>query len=219
MKNLLQKEFRLAIHPMVFLFWLLSAMLIIPSYPYSVVFFYTTLGLFFVCLTGRENHDIEYSISLPVRKRDIVRTRFLFAVIVELAQLVIAVPFAMLRQRMPVPPNEVGMEANVALFAFALVLYGVFNLTFFTAYYRAPDKVGKAFAVSSILVFALIIALEALTHIVPLMRDQLDTPDPRFMGAKLAALGVGAVIFALCTTLGCKRSADTFEKLDLQRLF
>ena len=39
MKKLLIKDFRLAMHPTVFLFWLLSSMLIIPNYPYYVVLF------------------------------------------------------------------------------------------------------------------------------------------------------------------------------------
>ena len=48
MKNLLLKEYRLAMHPTVLIFLALSAMLLIPSYPYYVVFFYTALGVFFV---------------------------------------------------------------------------------------------------------------------------------------------------------------------------
>ncbi|MEG2624491.1 MAG: ABC-2 transporter permease, partial [Clostridia bacterium] len=94
MKNLFYKECRLAAHPTSILFLLLSAMLLIPNYPYLVVFFYTSLAIFFVCLAGRENHDIFYTLSLPVAKRDIVRARFAFSVVLQLAQILIAVPFA-----------------------------------------------------------------------------------------------------------------------------
>ena len=31
----------------------LSALVLVPNYPYGVVFFYSTLGLFFICLGGR----------------------------------------------------------------------------------------------------------------------------------------------------------------------
>ena len=47
MLRLLQKEIRLAMHPTVPIFLLLSAMLLIPNYPYYVAFFYTGLGVFF----------------------------------------------------------------------------------------------------------------------------------------------------------------------------
>ena len=39
MKNLLYKEFRLAIHPSVYIFFALAALLLVPSYPYYVRFF------------------------------------------------------------------------------------------------------------------------------------------------------------------------------------
>lgn len=57
MKNLMRKELLLAMHPASVLFLLLSAMLLIPNYPYYVICFYTCLGTFFICLTGRENRD------------------------------------------------------------------------------------------------------------------------------------------------------------------
>ena len=44
MKNLMRKELLLAMHPASVLFLLLSAMLLIPNSPYSVICFYTCLG-------------------------------------------------------------------------------------------------------------------------------------------------------------------------------
>ena len=60
MLNLLRKELRLAVHPTSWIFLGLSLMLLIPSYPYYVAFFYTGLGIFFTCLSARENQDISY---------------------------------------------------------------------------------------------------------------------------------------------------------------
>ena len=139
MKNLMRKELVLAMHPASVLFLLLSAMLLIPNYPYYVICFYTCLGTFFICLTGRENRDIEFTALLPVRKTDLVRARVFTVMLMQLAQLVIAVPFAVFSSRVSAE-NLVGMDANTAFFGFALVLYGVFNLVFFRNYYRAPGK-------------------------------------------------------------------------------
>ena len=97
MKNLMRKELVLAMHPASVLFLLLSAMLLIPNYPYYVICFYTCLGTFFICLTGRENRDIEFTALLPVRKTDLVRARVFTVMLMQLAQLVIAVPFAVFR--------------------------------------------------------------------------------------------------------------------------
>ena len=122
MKALIKKEFKLALHPTVPLFWLLSAMLIIPNYPYYVAFFYTTLGLFFVCLTGRENRDIQYSMMLPVAKRDIVRGRFIFTLIVECVQVIAAIPFAVLRARLDTPDPQF-MTEKLCVLAIGIIAY------------------------------------------------------------------------------------------------
>ncbi len=215
MKKLLIKDFRLALHPTVILFWLLSSMLIIPNYPYYVVLFYSALSLFFVCLSGRENRDIEFSLVLPVRKGDLVRARICFAVIVQLVQLIVAVPFAVLRQALPVGGNQVGMDANIAFFGLSLLLLGLFNLQFFTSYYRAPEQVGKTFGVSGVLFFIAIAILETLAHVLPFFRLRLDTPDPQFLAEKLVVLFIGAALYALLTFIACRISVKRFEGLDM----
>ena len=130
MKHMLNKELRLALHPTVPLFWLLGAMLLIPNYPYYVIFFYTLLGIFFVCLSGRENNDIAYTLTLPVRKRDVVAARMGLAVLIEGVQVAVAAPFAVLRQHLPLPGNQVGMDANIAFFGLGLLLLGAMNAFF-----------------------------------------------------------------------------------------
>ena len=54
MKALLYKQLRLVCHPMTPVFCLFGIMVIIPNYPYTVIFFYVTLGLFFTFLNMRE---------------------------------------------------------------------------------------------------------------------------------------------------------------------
>ena len=215
MKKLLVKELRLALHPTNMVFLALSAMLIIPAYPYYVVFFYTTLGLFFVCLTGRENKDIDYTLTLPVRRCDLVRARVLLAVVIELTQVVVCIPFAVLSQRLNRMGNLVGMDANVAFFGFSLVMLGLFNLVFFTVYYRRPERVGMPFVLDSLAEAVYVVAAEVCAHQVPFMRRALDTMDPAYMPWKLAVLGAGAVLFGLMTFLACRLAEKRFEQVDL----
>ena len=135
-------------------------------------------GHLFICLTGRENRDIEFTALLPVRKTDLVRARVFTVMLMQLAQLVIAVPFALFSSRVSAE-NLVGMDANTAFSDFALVLYGVFNLVFFRNYYRAPGKVGKAFGWGCGALTLCMVVFEACAHTVPFVRDRLDTPDRR----------------------------------------
>ena len=215
MKTLLQKELRLSIHPTNVIFLSLSLLLIIPNYPYYLTFFYTSLGLFFLCLNGRENHDIAYSLTLPVRKREIVKSRIAFAAIIELAQLLTAIPVAILRQQLDPVGNAVGMDANIAFFGLSLCMMGLFNIVFFAVYYRNPNHIGKAFVLGSTVEFVYIVAAEALAHVAPFFRDRLDTPDPMFLTEKLAVLAFGILLFSALTCLAYRISVRRFVALDL----
>lgn len=215
MKNLLLKEFKLAMHPTAIIFLSLSMMLIIPNYPYYVTFFYTGLAVFFTCLGGRENHDIYYTMSLPVRKKDIVKARFLLVIILQLLQLLLAVPFAILRQSFNLPGNQVGMDANIAFFGFSFIMLGIFNLVFFGIYYKDVNKVGKAFGISSIAVFGYMIIAEACAHIIPFVKNDLDTKDTQYLSYKMIVLAAGFLIYLLLTLISYSKSVKNFEALDL----
>ena len=76
MKNLLYKELRLSLHPTMYLFLAMPAMLLIPSYPYYVAFMYTCLAVYFTFLFAREQNDIFYTAMLPIRKTDVVKAAF-----------------------------------------------------------------------------------------------------------------------------------------------
>lgn len=215
MKNLLYKEFALCAHPTNFLFLGLSVLLLVPNYPYLVTFFYTGLAVFFVCLSGRENEDILYTALLPVAKKELVKARFCFVIILELLQVATAVPFALLRQKLPLPGNAVGLDANIALFGCAFVMLGLFNLVFFVNYYKRPEKVGGAFAKACVATTVFLLAVETCTHAVPFVLDTIDTPDPDFLLYKLQILAAGIVVYVLFTTFALHRSARSFEALDL----
>ncbi len=215
MLKLLKKEIVLSAHPTSIIMLLLSPMVLIPNYPYSVVFFYVTLSLFFTCIQGRENNDIIYSLNLPIAKKDIVKARMAFAVLLELLQILITVPFAVLSQKINVLGNAAGMEPNVVYFGIGFILYGIFNRIFFCGYYSDVNKIGVTFALTSIIIFVLISVEVALTQVVPFVKDYLDTKDPAYMSYKLVILAVGIVFYCLITLDTYRRSVKTFEKLDL----
>lgn len=215
LSKLLYKEFKLALHPAAVLFLLLSSMMLIPNYPMYVLFFYNTLGIFFICLSGRENHDFAYSLSLPIRKRDAVCARIVFAVILQLVQCVLAVGFMFVRRALGLGANEAGMDPNVAFFGLSFIMLAVFNYVFFTGYFSQPDKVGRVFARASIVTFVYIGIAEVCTFAVPFFRDVLDTPDPENMGAKCIVLAIGAAIYGLTSYMVYRISAKKFEALDM----
>ena len=214
MRHLMQKELKLAMHPAAIMFIALSALLIIPNYPYYVTYFYTSLGIFFICLSGRDNHDIFYSMTLPVSRADIVKSRMLTALLLETLQTLAAIPFALIRCRIIGLPNLVGIDANAAFFGSAFVMLGIFNFVFFTNYYRNPDKVGKCFAIAATVEGVYLCVAETLVHAVPFARDVLDTPVGNTL-PKLIVLFVGIAVYAVMFAVTLRVSVKRFGAVDL----
>lgn len=215
MNKLIIKEFSLAMHPITPMMLLLSAMVLIPNYPYIVIFFYVSMAIFFTCLSGRENNDVVYSLNLPVAKKNVVKARFIFAVILEIVQLLLMIPFVMINQRANSVGNQAGMDANIALFAIGFITYGLFNFVFFGSYYKNVTKVGTAFVKSSILLFILAGLDVICSYAVPFVRNVLDTADFEFLMQKIVFLLVGLSVYLILTGIIYGKSVQNFENQDL----
>lgn len=214
MKTLLYKQLRLACHPMTPVFCLSGIMLLIPNYPYSVAFFYVTLGLFFTFLNMREQKDIYYSALLPLRKRDTVRAAVAFTVLVELLSVVITALFCLLSAKLqPGKDNAVGMDANLMLLGAGFVLYGVFNLVFFVCLYRSGYKVGAAYLKANLALWPMMLLAEALPHFPSLL--WLNRVDTQANLRQIPILLFGIAVFAVLTILAYRRSARLYERVDL----
>ena len=214
MKALLYKQFRLVCHPMTLMFCLFGAMLMIPSYPYTVVFFYVTLGIFFTFTNIREQRDIYYAALLPIRKRDTVKASVLFIAIIELTSLVIAIPFAVLSVHInPKGGNIVGLDPNVALFGAGLLLFALFNAIFLCAFYKTAYKVGISYLKAVIPMSLGMIVCEALVHF-PGMA-WLDAVDRESQMKQLPILIIGIVVYAVGLLFTYRCAAKRDEKVDL----
>jgi len=215
MKDLLYKEFKLATHPTTFIFLAFSIMLLIPAYPYYIIFFYTTLSLFFVFLTGRENKDIFYTVTLPIRKRDAVKARCLMVAILELVQIVISVPFAIISVAVNPRGNLAGIDANVAFFGLVFIMFGLFNIIFIPMFYKTAYKAGTAFLFGSAAMALYILVAESLVWFPSPLKDYLDTTAPGTAAKQLPVLVAGFAVWVLTMLLTYQKAASNFEKVDL----
>lgn len=214
MTALLYKQLRLVCHPMTPVFCLFGIMVLIPNYPYTIIFFYVMLGLFFTFLNIREQKDIYYSAILPVPKRDTVKAGCVLVTLVELLSLAVLAPCALLAVRLqPGKDNLVGMDPNLALFAAGFLLYAVFNAVFLPSFYANGYKVGIAFLKAVIPTTLVMMVLEALPHFPAL--TWLDDMDAATQVRLLPALIVSAVIYGLGMLLTFRKAAKLYEKVDL----
>lgn len=215
MSNLLYKELRLAAHPTLFVFILLGALVLIPSYPYTTVFLYASLGPFITAFYGRETNDVYYTALLPLKKVAVVQGKIYLTLFSQLATLLVSIPFAILSAK--INPNNggnpVGIDANLAYYGFGLIILAIFNFIFLTQFYKTAYKAGVAFIKAIIPTTVLMVAVEASVHLPGL--KWLDGLDQADLVKQLPILIAGLVIYSVGMFLTYKIAAKNFAKVDL----
>ncbi|MDL2289638.1 ABC-2 transporter permease [Clostridia bacterium OttesenSCG-928-F22] len=213
MFNLIYKELRLSAHPSSYIYMLLGALVLVPSYPYGMVFFFGCLSPYMTLMYGRETNDIFYTAMLPLKKRDTVKAKCLLIALVQLMQLLISLPFAVLRVHILPAGNPAGIEANVAFYGFGLLVYALFNVIFLTQFFKTAYKAGKAFVQAVIPAGLIIILMEVLSHLPGL--SWIDSTLPADMLRQLPILLAGVLAYVLGMVVAYRVASKRFEKVDL----
>ena len=165
--------------------------------------------------SARENRDLYYMALLPVTKREMVKARFSLVLTIEAMQVLICLPFLLLRASYGEIKNAVGMEANIAFLGFSLVLLGLFNRIFFPMHYKNAYDLGKPFVVSSAALALGMIILETLQHVLPYRKDVCDSYEAADQLRQLPVLFGGLLAFVLLTVRSFSISVRRFENADL----
>mgnify|MGYP000881307815 FL=1 len=211
--NLLYKELRLAAHPNFYVFTLLGVLVIVPAYAYGMVFLFGCLAPYLTFMYGRETNDLYYTALLPVQKRDTVKAKCLLIVLAQMAQLLISLPFAVLRVHVLPNGNPAGIEANVAYYGFGLMIYALFNVVFLTQFFKTAYKVDMAFLLAIIPAAIAVTAMEVFVHFPGF--QWLDSTAPDMMLRQLPILVVGIIAYTLGMLGAYSVSAARFERVDL----
>lgn len=217
MSTLIKKEFTLTAAPLTYVFLAFAGMTMIPGYPVLVCGFFICLGIFYTFQFAREYNDVLFTALLPVRKRDVVRVRYLFVVCIQLLGVCVCGMLTILRMTAlrdaQVYRTNPLMNANPAFLAYLLVIMLLFNLIFLGGFYRTAYYYGKPFVLFCVAAFAVVGLGETLHHIPGL--TWLNDCEGVGVGRQLALLAAAVLIYAAGTLLSMKRSEERFEKLDL----
>lgn len=216
MKNLLYKEIKLAASPLSFIFIAFGLMTLIPNYPILCGAFFVTLGIFYSFQVWREADDISYSVLLPIKKSDVVTAKYLFTVFIELSGFVIMAALTVIRMTVlkdsPVYAENVLLKANPVFLAFALTVFGLFNIIFVNGFFKTAYYFAKPFIAYAVAAFLTIGVAETLIHIPGL--EMLNSTDGN-TALHLIILLSGAVLYVLLTFIAYRASVKRFEKIDL----
>lgn len=217
MSALLRKETRLAALLLTYLFIGFAVMTLLPGYPILCGVFFVTLGIFQSFQSAREANDIVYSALLPVAKRDVVKGKYQFVILVELAAFALMVALTLVRMTAladaPVYRQNALMNANPFFLGSALVVFGLFNAIFVGGFFKTSYKIGKPFVIYAVAAF-LAIGVAEVTHHIPGL-SALNAFGLDHIALQAALLAGGALLFAALTYLSYKKACNDFERTDL----
>lgn len=185
MKALLYKEFKLAMHPICYLFvFLFPFMMLIPSFPMGVGFIYLLSCypvLFLGANKGQQSNDLLYSTLLPVRKKDIVLARIATVTVMQIMYIAVMcalLPVATMIQNLMKESNPdysatgFGVDSFASLIAFGILGFAIADLIFFPIYY----KNGKSIVMSTLLtIIGFIVYLGIFTIGLPLASSRVES--------------------------------------------
>lgn len=219
MKNFINKEIKLCLAPINYVYLSFAVMLIIPNYPRYVPIFFFCVSILHIFNNALLNKDIEYSMILPITKKEIVKSRCLLIAVYELIGIILTIPFAIIFNLIMPEGNEAGIEGNVAFYGLSLILLTIFNLIFFASYYKKADKPGLPFLKASIAFWISFIILEFpiwTKNIFGISYFQLmDKIDSESLIKQLPVLLIGLLVFIFGWIITFKISSKRFEKVDL----
>ena len=230
MKALLYKEFKLAMHPICYVFIaMFPLMILIPSYPIAVGFIYVLTCypvLFLGANKGQQSNDLLYSTLLPIRKKDIVKARIMTVFIMHLAFIAITsalYPVALMINNSitesalaedpmanPITNAGLGLNSYVLILAIVLVGFAIADLIFFPIYY----KNGKSIVMSTLLmILGFVIYLGVFTIGLPYIPG-CEWINNLQIWIQFIALGVSLILYAVLHLAVYKISAKRLEKVD-----
>lgn len=217
MNALLKKEMRLSALILTYLFIGFGAMAMLPGYPILCSVFFITLGIYQSFQSAREANDIVYSALLPMAKRDVVKGKYQFVMLIELSGFALMAVLTLMRMTVlsdsAVYRANVLMNANPFFLGAALFIFGLFNAIFLGGFFRTAYQLGKPFIIYIIAAFLTIGAAEA-AHLVPGMAALNAFGFDHIMLQMLLLLG-GAGLYILLTWLSYSTACANFEKIDL----
>ncbi|PKL00423.1 MAG: hypothetical protein CVV56_06020 [Tenericutes bacterium HGW-Tenericutes-1] len=211
MKNLLYKELTFSINKFFFIIpFVLSLLFFIPSWLYSLVIMY----FFWISvpqIIGGYTAQLDYKFCgiLPVSKKDIVSSKIIAFLILELIHIISAVIFGVIHNLIYESWN-LFMEINPAYFGVMLVMLALFNIILLPNYFKTAYKFGKPIIIGVVATLLFAGLFEVGAAIIPFMRDILKSSN---VLTQLTVLFIGIVLFVVMNYVTLKKSIYHFERI------
>lgn len=216
MLKLLYKEFNLSINRFYLVIpFLTGALFLIPQWPFFIALMY----FFFISVPNllssfNTQNDYTFTIMLPVKKEDIVKSKITAFMILEMLHLAAGVFYSFLNSVLYKTENFM-LDPNAAFFGIASIMFGLFNLILFPMYFKTAYNFGLPAIVSTVVVVVFILSIELLNIFNSTVRFYLEGKSTAGIVTQFSILAAGIIIYLVLSYISTVASCRRFEKINL----
>ncbi|MDI4645221.1 ABC-2 transporter permease [Cohnella hashimotonis] len=217
MYNLWLKDFKLGVNPLYFAMPVLTgALMLVPGWIYFLVLLYFCWITIPNMFGGfRTHNDLMLSSMMPVTKRDMVKSRVLVIVCLEVLHIGFAVIFGVINRYLYPDFIYYFYAPTIGFLGLCLVMLAIFNLLFLPLYYKTAYKYGNPAIVS--ITAAMLFAggaqwLGIANADVSAVINDIGTGH---LAEQSLILVSGVAIFAVFTAVAYRLSVRHFLKVEL----
>ncbi len=217
MYNLVMKDLKLAIHPFFILLpVLLGGLMLIPGWIYFLVLLYfcwITVPIIFGQF--RAQNDLLFTSMMPITKQDIVKSRVIVMVILELLHLVMAIIFGVINIYLYPNLTHIFFGPYMGFWGLCFIMIAIFNVIFIPMYYKTAYNFGGAALVSipAAMLFAGVAQWIGIGS--PVVHDIFYGSGVHNTGIQLSILAAGIAIFIALTLIAYRVGVKRFLKVEI----
>ncbi|HDX9578708.1 TPA: ABC-2 transporter permease [Bacillus pseudomycoides] len=218
MYNLVMKDLKLALNPMLFVFpVLIGALMLIPGWIYFIVILYfcwITIPIMFA--EYRTQNDLIFTTMMPVTRKDMVKARVFVIVILELLHIVSAIIFGMFNIRLYPNQTYYFFAPHMGFWGLCFVMLAIFNIIFISMYYKTAYKYGKATfsSITAAMVFAGVAQWIGIQN--SFVSDIFNGSGADNIALQISILIVGILIFTSFTMIAYRIAYKRFLQVEIQ---
>ncbi|GIQ69076.1 hypothetical protein DUZ99_07475 [Xylanibacillus composti] len=146
MYNLLMKELKIGVNPFFYILpFLTGALMLIPGWLYFLVILYFCFITVPNMLGGyKSQNDLMFTSMMPVSKKDIVKAKVSFIVILELLHVVVAVVYGIISVYLYPNLTYYFFSPSPGFWGLCFVMLAIFNMILIPMYFKTAYKYGAA---------------------------------------------------------------------------
>jgi ABC-2 type transport system permease protein len=216
MVNLLMKELKLGVHPAFYVLpFVTGGLMFIPGWLYFlVILYFCFITIPNIFAQYKSQNDLIFTNMLPVAKKDIVKAKISFIILLELLHIVVAMVFGMISVRLYPDVTYFFFKPTMGFWGLCFVMLAIFNIIFLSMFFKTAYKYGAATVASITAAMLFATGAEWLGVQNSYVFELFKGTGADQLGTQFSLLFAGIGVFAFFTIITYHIAIKRFEKVE-----